>query len=325
MDRRAFIGGVASGVLAMPLVAFAQPSGKVWRIGILDYGSTESDYWKTFRERMRELGYVEGRNLVIETRSAFGNQATLASQAAELVKLKVDLIATRGTTAALAARAATREIPIVMGSGADPTRVGLVSSLAHPGGNVTGVVSISEELGVKLIELLKTLVPRASRVGILVDATNPPSLGIARNIQHGAESLGMTTVMHGVQNPTEYEAAFDGLRGERSDALVIIGSPVFFTVRARLAELALKYRLPTVMGNRDYVDAGVLASYGTDYPELFRRAAEFADKILKGAKPGDLPIEQPTRFELVINLKTAKALGLTIPQSLLLRADEVIQ
>ena len=309
----------------MPLGAFAQPSGKTWRIGILDYGSTESDYWKAFRERMRELGYVEGRNLAIEARSASGNQATLASQAAELVKLKVDLIATRGTIAAVAARAATREIPIVMCTGADPTHNGLTSSLAHPGGNVTGVISISDELAVKLIELLKTLVPRATRVGILVDATNPPSLNVAKGIQKGAESLAMTTVTQAVRNPTEYEAAFDELRRERSDALVIVGSPVFFTVRARLAEIALKYRLPSIIGAREYVDAGCLASYGTDYPDLFRRAAEFADRILKGAKPGDLPVEQPTRFELVINLKTAKLLGLTIPQSLLLRADEVIQ
>jgi putative ABC transport system substrate-binding protein len=314
MDRRTFIGGVAGGVL-VPLGSFAQPSGKVWRIGILDYGSAESDYWKAFRERMRELGYVEGRNLAIEARSASGNQATLASEAAELVKLKVDLIATRGTTATLAARAATREIPIVMGTGADPVLIGLVSSLAHPGGNVTGVVSISDELGVKLIELLKILVPRASRVGILLDATNPPSLNVAKSIQKAAESLGMTTVTHGVRNPTEYEAAFDGLRREGSDALVIIVSPVVFTARARLAELALKYRLPTIIGAREYVDAGGLASYGTDYPDLFRRAAEFADKIFKGAKPGDLPVEQPTKFELIINLKTAKALGLTIPQS----------
>jgi putative ABC transport system substrate-binding protein len=325
MDRRTFVASVAGGVLAMPLGAFAQPSGKVWRIGILDYGSTESDYWNVFRGRMRELGYVEGRNLAIESRSASGNQATLASQAAGLVKLKVDLIATRGTTAAIAARAATREIPIVMCTGADPTLAGLTTSLAHPGGNVTGVVSISDELGAKLIELLKILVPRASRVGILIDATNPPSLNIAKNIQKGAESLAMTTVTHGVQNPTEYEAAFDGLRRERSDAVVIIGSPVFFTVRARLAELALKYRLPSIIGARAYVDAGGLASYGTDYLLLFRRAADFADKILKGANPGDLPIEQPTRFELVINLKTAKTLGLAIPQSLLLRADDVIQ
>jgi putative ABC transport system substrate-binding protein len=322
MDRRTFVGTVASGVLAMPLGSFAQPSGKVWRIGILDYGSAESDYWNAFRERMRELGYVEGRNLAIEARSASGNQATLASEAAELVKLKVDLIVTRGTTAARAARAATREIPIVMATGADAMRAGLVSSLAHPGGNVTGVVSISDELAFKRIELLKILVPRASRVGILADATNPPSIDMAKNMQKGAESLGLTTVTRGVQNPSEYEAAFDGLR---SDAVVIITSPVFFTARARFAELALKYRLPTIMGAREYVDAGGLASYGTDYPGLFRRAAEFADKILKGAKPGDLPVEQPTKFELIINLKTAKALGITIPQSLLLRADEVIQ
>jgi putative ABC transport system substrate-binding protein len=325
MDRRTFIGGVAGGVLAVPLGSFAQPPGKVWRIGILDYGSAESDDWKAFRERMRELGYVEGRNLTIEARSASGNQTTLASQAAELVKLKVDLIATRGTTAALAARTATHEIPIVMATGIDPIRPGLVSSLAHPGGNITGVVSIADELGAKLIELLKILIPSASRVGILVDATNPPSLDTAKNIQQGAESLGMTTVTRGVRNPTEYQAAFDDLRRERSNALVIVASPVLFTARTSLAELALKYRLPTITAGRAYVDAGVLASYGTDYLDLFRRAAEFADKILKGANPGDLPIEQPTRFELVINLKTAKALGLTIPQSLLLRADEVIQ
>src|ERR1700687_644036 len=170
MDRRACIGSVAGGVLVAPLGSFAQPSGKVWRIGILDYGSAASDYWKAFRERMGELGYVEGRNLAIEARSASGNQATLASQAAELVKLKVDLIATRGTTAAVAARAATREIPIVMGTGSDPIRAGLASSLAHPGGNVTGLVSITDELGFKRIELLRILVPRASRAGILMDA-----------------------------------------------------------------------------------------------------------------------------------------------------------
>ncbi len=309
----------------MPLGSFAQPSGKVWRIGILDYGSAESDYWNAFRERMRELGYVEGRNLAIEARSASGNQATLASEAAELVKLKVDLIATRGATATIAAGAATREIPIVMATGSDAILAGLVSSLAHPGGNVTGVISISAELGFKRIELLKILVPRASRVGILADATNPSSVDSTKNMQKGVESLGMTAFTRSVRNPGEYEAAFDDLRRERSDAIVITPSPVFFTARARLAELALKYRLPTMMGAREYVDAGGLASYGTEYPDLFRRAADFADKILKGAKPGDLPIEQPTRFELVINLKTAKALGITIPQSLLLRADDVIQ
>jgi putative ABC transport system substrate-binding protein len=325
MDRRTFIGGFAGGLLAVPLGSFAQPSGRVWRIGILDYGSAESDYWKAFRKRMGELGYVEGRNLAIEARSASGNQATLASEAAELVKLKVDLIATRGTTAAVAARAATREIPIVMGSGADPIHAGLVSSLAHPGGNVTGLVSLGEELAFKRIELLKILVPSASRIGILLDATNPPSVDIAKKMQKGVESLGMTAFMHGVRNPTEYEAVFDDLRRERSDALMITTSPMLFPARARLAELALNYRLPTMIGQREYVDAGGLASYGTEYADLFRRAAEIADKILKGAKPGDLPVEQPTRFELVINLKTAKALGLTIPQSVLLRADELIQ
>lgn len=325
MDRRAFIGSVAGGLLAVPLGCFAQPSSKVWRIGILDYGSAESNFWKAFRERMRELGYVEGRNLAIEARSASGNQATLASAAAELVKLKVDLIATRGTTAAVAAMAATRQIPIVMGTGSDPIRAGLAISLAHPGGNVTGLVSNNDELGFKRVELLKILVPRASRVGILVDASNPPSVENAKDMQKEAQTLGMTPVMHLVRDPTEYETAFDGLRHERTDALMVTSSPVFFTARARLAELALKDRLPTIMAAREYVDAGGLASYGTDYALLFRRAAEFADKILKGANPGDLPIEQPTRFELVINLKTAKALGLTIPQSVLLRADEVIQ
>jgi len=213
---------------------------------------------------------------------------------------------------------------MVMGTGTDAVRAGLVSSLAHPGGNVTGLVSISDELGFKRIELLKILVPSASRVGILMDATNPPSVDIAKDMQKGAESLGMAAAIHGVRNPTEYEAVFEGLHRERSSALVITTSPVLFTERRKLAELALKYLLPTIMGAREYVDAGGLASYGPDYLDLFRHAAEFADKILKGAKPGDLPVEQPTKFELVINLKTAKALALTIPQSLLLRA-EVIQ
>jgi putative ABC transport system substrate-binding protein len=315
--------GVA--LAAAPLSAFAQPARKMHRIGILDYGSAESEYWKAFRQRLRELGYVEGRNLAIEARSASGRQEQLAAHAAELVKLKVDLIAVRGTTAAVAARAATREIPIVTATGSDPIRAGLVSSLARPGGNVTGVVSSSDELGAKLLELLKIFIPRVSRVGILLDETNPPSQNIAKNVQRGAGPLGMTTVTRGVRNPAEYEAAFDDLRRKRCDALVIIGSPALFTERARLSELALKHRLPTIMGARAYVDAGGLVSYGTDYPYLFRRAAEYADKILKGANPGELPIEQPTKFELVVNLKTAKALGIAIPQSVLVRADEVIQ
>jgi putative ABC transport system substrate-binding protein len=322
VNRRTFIGSVASGVLAVPptlgsrraSLANRRPRLRLCRVS----------YWKAFREQCASSA-ISGRNLAIDAHSASGNQAVLASEAAELVKLKVDLIVTRGSTAAVAAKAATREIPIVMGAGGDVIRAGLVSSLAHPGGNVTGVLSLSDELGLKLIELIRILIPPVSRVGILLDATNQTSLNIAKNIQKGAEALGMATVVHGVRNPTEYQAAFDDLRRERSNALVIINDPVLFTARARLAELALKYRLPTVTGAREYVDAGGLASYGTDYPDLFRRAAEYADKILKGAKPGDLPVEQPTKFELVVNLKTAKALGLTIPQSVLLRADEVIQ
>jgi putative ABC transport system substrate-binding protein len=316
---------IGLGALAIIGMARAQAPQKLHRVGILDYGSADSDYWKAFRQRMRELGYVEGRNLAIEVRSASGKQNLLSSQAAELVKLKVDLIAVRGTTTAVAAKAATREIPIVMATGGDPIRAGLVSSLARPGGNVTGVVSISGELGAKLLELLKIFVPRVSRVAILLDETNPPSQIVAKNMQKGAGPLGMTTVTRGVRNPAEYGAAFEGLRRERSDALVIIGSPALFTERARLFELALKHRLPTMTGAREYTQAGGLLSYGTDYPHLFRRAAEYTDKILKGAKPGELPIEQPTKFELVVNLKTAKALGLTIPQSVLARADEVIR
>ena len=325
MRRRQFIEFVGCAAAVWPILVRAQAPKKLYRIGILDYGSAESDYWEAFRERMRELGYVEGRNLAIEARSASGRQELLASQAAELVKLKVDLIAVRGTTAAVAVRAATREIPVVMATGTNLIRAGLASNLARPGGNVTGAISMTDELAAKRLELLRIVIPRVARVGILLDENNPPSQIIAKDTQKAAELLGMKTITRGVRSPAEYEAAFEGLHRERSDALVIIGSPALFTGRARLCELALKHRLPTMMGQHEYVRTGGLMSYGTDYPYLFRRAAEYADKILKGANPGDLPIEQPTRFEFVVNLRTAKALGLTIPQSVLLRADRVIE
>jgi putative tryptophan/tyrosine transport system substrate-binding protein len=319
-----FVGGL----LAAPLAAEAQQAGKVYRIGLLDYSAPDparQAWWNVFRHRMRELGYVEGQNVSFEPRWAQGDDDRLPKLAAELVGLKVDLIVTGGTNTALAAKRATATIPIVTATGADPVGVGLVASLRHPGGNVTGMTSIASELAAKRLEFLRIVAPRASRIAILWDERNPGSRLAVDETEAAAKPAGLTIQSVPVRSPAGLEAAFATLVRGRAGALSIVSSATFFAHRKRLAELAMKHRLPTVVSAREYVEAGSLVFYGPDYPDLYRRAAVYVDKILRGAKPADLPIEQPTKFELVINLKTAKALGLTIPQSLLGRADEVIQ
>ena len=274
---------------------------------------------------MRQLGYVEGQNVSFEPRWGQGEDDRLPKLTAELVGLKVDVIVTGGTSAAVAARRATSTIPIVMATGSDPVAVGLVASLRQPGGNVTGVTYINSELAGKRLELLRNIAPRASRIGILWDERDAGSrLGVDET-EAAAKTAGLTIHSVSVSSAAGLEAAFDTVVLARAGGLMVVSSSRLFAYRKRIAELAVKHRLPTVVGMREYVEAGALARYGTDYPDLFRRAATFVDKILKGAKPGDVPMEQPTKFELVINLKTAKALGLTTPQSLLGRADEVIQ
>ncbi len=328
ITRRAFIGTLGGGLLGAPLAAQAQQKGKVWRIGLLDYGApdpTRVAWWKVFRERLRELGYVEGQSVVFEPRWGNGDVGRLQSLAAELINARVDIIVTAGSETALAAKRATSSIPIVTATGADPVELGLVAGLARPGGNVTGLTSIQSELAAKRLELLKQLIPRASRVAMLSDPNNHASALSVRDTEAGAKALGIALQSVAVRSPKEFDIAFSAIDRDRTGAVILVPSPAFFGDRRRIADLAVAHRLPMMVSSRDYAEAGGLLSYGTDYRDLFRRAASYVDRILKGAKPADLPVEQPTKFELVINLKTAKALGLTIPQSLLLRADEVIQ
>ena len=327
MDRRAFLAGSAA-LLAAPLAAEAQQAGKVVRIGLLSYAASDSASaarWKAFRDGLRELGYVEGQNVIFESRWGDGQVGRLRGLAAELIDAKVDILATATSEAALAAKQATSSIPIVTATGADPVELGLVASLARPGGNVTGVFSMSNELAGKRLELLKQLIPRVSRVAFLRDSDNRASALNLREAESAARTLGLTVQGVGVRGPKELDAAFVAMKRARADAVIVGENTPFFADRRRIADLAVMHRLPTVAQAKEYAEAGGLVSYGPDYPDQFRRAATFVDKILKGAKPGDLPVEQPTKFELVINLKTAKALGLTIPPSLLARADQVIE
>jgi putative tryptophan/tyrosine transport system substrate-binding protein len=325
MDRRAFVGSVASGVLAVPLGAFAQRQGKVWRVGMLETISTAENAANldAFRQGMRERGYVEGRNLIIEYRSADGRGERFADLATELVRLNVDLIVTRGTPAAVAAKNATPRIPVVMASIGDPLTV--VTSLSHPGGNVTGLSSLTSDLEVKRVELLRELVPTAARIAALYDMGNPVFAERWKDIEAVSRTLGIQAQLLDARKPEDFAPLFDAASRQRADGLVVGQDGLLQANRRLIAELAAKHRLPAIYVSMDFIYASGLIAYGPSYPDLYRRAATYVDEILKGANPGDLPIEQPTKFVLAINLKTAKALGLTIPQSLLLRADEVIQ
>jgi putative ABC transport system substrate-binding protein len=329
-SRRAFICTLAGGLLAAPRAAEAQPAGKVYRIGLLEVSAPDAArqaWWIVFRQRMRELGYVEGQNVTFEPRWAQDDNDRLSKLAAELVSLKVDVIVTAASTSALAAKRATATIPIVMATGSDPVALGLVASLRQPGGNVTGMTTINSELAAKRLELLRIVAPRAARIAILRDETNLASASrlAVDGTEAAAKTAGFTIHSVPVRGAAEIEAAFATVARGRAGALSIVPSPMFFSQRKRLAELAMKHRLPTIVGSPEYVEAGGLISYAADHHDLFRGAAGFVDKILKGAKPADLPVEQPSKFELMINLKTAKALGLTLPPSLLQRADQIIQ
>jgi putative ABC transport system substrate-binding protein len=331
MNRRRFLLTSLTGVLAPPLAAEGQQAGKVYRIGYLSAGGpaplNTPDAFKDFKDALRGLGYVEGKNLFIDYRFAEGRFDRLPDLAAELVRLKVDIIVTIPTQATAAAKKATETIPIVMISGGvDPVGLGLVASLAHPGGNVTGLsYGASPKIFSKGLELLKEIVPKVRRVAILSNPAGPVQPLIIRELNVAAPSLGVQLQLLEVRGPDEFDGAFATMAKERVGALLVVSDSLFNLHRTRLADLAARSRLPAAYGTRDLVDVGGLMSYGPSLRDLSRRAATYVDKILKGAKPGDLPVEQPTKFELVINLKTAKALGLTIPQSLLLRADQVIE
>ena len=326
MHRRTFIGGVASGVLATSLGSFAQQHGRVWRVGVLDTSSSMSAVQlEAFRKGLHELGYVEGENLVIEDRSADGRPERLAELAIELVRAKVDVIVPRGTPAALAAKNATAVIPIVAIEVGAPVETGLVKSLSHPGGNVTGLSSVSADLYAKRIEFIKETVPGVKRIGGLVNLSNPADAAFWKQTERIGQSLGVQVQLLEVRKSLDLASSFDAASKQGVGALVVIGVVLLRPYRELIVELAAKHRLPTIYPTRDFVDVGGLMSYAIDYDLLYYRAASLLDRIFKGAKPGDLPVEQPTKFELVINLKTAKALGLTIPQSVLARADEVIE
>jgi len=330
MDRRTFIGGVAFGVLARPLAVRAQQTGKIYRIGFLGIANASSwaSYIVALRQGLLELGYEEGKNLVIEYRWAEGNFDRLPKLAAELVSLKVDLIVTHGAPGCRAAKQATTTIPIVMAAVGDPVRSGLVASLARPGGNLTGNSILEFDLALKRLELVKEAVPNASRVGLLeVPGTQVGAAAEAgaRDVADAAASLGMRVHRYGIREPSDLAGALAAMQKERTDALIVRLDALLVAHYGEIARLAVQHRLPTLGGAKLFVDAGGLFAYGVNVDETYRRAAVYVDKILRGAKPADLPIEQPTKYVLVVNLKTAKALGLTIPQSLLLRADEVIQ
>jgi putative ABC transport system substrate-binding protein len=278
-----------------------------------------------FRQGLRDLGYVEGQNLIIEYRSADGRSERFADYAAELVGLNVDLIATRGTPASLAAKRATRAIPVVMANVGEPVETGLVTSLARPGGNVTGLSSLTVHIEAKRLGLLRELMPGISRIAALYNMSSPANPPQWKEIETAARSLGVEPQLLNVRKPEDFGPAFDSATRQRVDGVIVGQEGLLQANRYLIAALAAKHRLPAIYRSMEFIEAGGLMAYGPNYPDLYRRAATYVDKIFKGAKPGDLPVEQPTKFEMIINLRTAKVLGIMIPQSLLLRADEVIE
>jgi putative ABC transport system substrate-binding protein len=325
MNRRVFLAAAAGGLIAMPAAVRAQQADKIRRIGYLSLQSGLTPTTEAFLQGLRELGYVEGRNLIIEYRWAAGRQERLPELAAELVRLKVEIIVTAVTPAIEAAKRATSTIPIVMAAVADPVGSGLVVGLARPGGNVTGLTALSTDLAGKRLHLVRELVPKATRVMVLALRGTSATKLLLEEMRAAAQQLGVQLVGQEVKEAGDLPSAFAAMQRERAQALIVQASPLSGDNARRIAELAAQHRLPAMYEVRSSVEAGGLVSYGPSFSEMFRRAAFYVDRILKGAKPADLPIEQPTKFELVINMKAAKALGLTIPQTLLARADEVIQ
>jgi putative tryptophan/tyrosine transport system substrate-binding protein len=329
MKRRTFLqtlGGVALAP-AFGRAAAAQQFRKVWRVGMLDTASATLNAANiaAFKAGMQQHGYVEGFNLVIDYRSPDGRIERLPELVAELIRLKCDVLVTRGTPPALAAKAATRTIPIVMASVGEPVEAGLVESLSRPGGNITGLSAFVTQLTQKRIELLKELAPSIARIGSLDNMGNASVPAQWDETKLAAQALGLEALMFDVRKPEDIAPSFDAAVAKRVDAFAVGNDSVTLAGRREIAELAAKHRLPTVYATREFVDAGGLLSYAANYPDLYRRAAAYVDKILKGAKPADLPVEQPTKLEIVINLKAAKALGITVPGTLIARADEVIE
>jgi putative ABC transport system substrate-binding protein len=321
VKRRGFIT-LLGGAAAWPLTARAQQAGKLPTVGFLGT-STRSQWTTAFVERLRDLGWIEDRTVAIEYRWAEGRSERFAEIAAEFVRLKVDVIFTTGS-AVLAVKQTTSAIPVVFTLAQDPLGTGLVASLARPGGNVTGISNQQTDVATKRLELLREVVPTLRRLAILANVGNPAAVLEMGDVQATARALGLEVATSEIRGAEDISPAFEALKG-RTDALYVCSDSLTFTHRVRIKTLALALRLPMIYVERENVEAGGLISYGANFPDLFRRAADYVDKILRGAKPGELPVEQPTKFDLVINLKTAKALGLEVPPSLLARADEVIE
>jgi putative ABC transport system substrate-binding protein len=326
MRRRQLLIALGAAALAMPFASRAQQQ-RVYRIGFLGNSTAalEANLVGPFRDGLRDLGYIEGRNIVIEYRWAEGKYERFPDLIAELVARKVEVIVTAGTPAALAVQRAAATIPLVMVAVGDPVSTGLVASLARPGGTSTGLTSIAPDLEGKRLELLMEVVPKLSHVSFLLNPGNAFHVGSEKQARAAANVLHIDVRFVGVREDSDFDHAFDAILTERPDAFIVLADRVFLHNRARIVDFAARNRLPAVYPYRELVEAGGLMSFGPNYAEMHRRAAAYVDKILKGAKPADLPVEQPTKFELIINLKPAKVLGLTIPQSLLVRADEVIK
>ena len=326
MNRRRFVLTSLAGVVAVPLASEAQQA-RVYRVGMLETRSAvlNAANIDAFHQGLRELGYKEGQNLEIAYRSSDGHDERFPGLASELVQLKVDLILTRGTPAALAAKRATRTIPVVMAASGDPVSSGIVASLGRPGGNVTGLASLIPELNAKRVELLRQVLPRLTRIAALLNMGNPIVVPQWKVIEETARSFGIDPQLLDVRRPEDLRGAFDAAAKQRAEALIVGVDGVTQGNLQLIAELVAQQRLPSIYGAKEYVNFGGLMTYGASDAHMYHRAATFVDRILKGAKPAELPVEQPTKYELVINLKTAKALGLTIPPSLLLRADQVIE
>jgi len=325
--RRMFLWLSVVAALGGTAISDAQQLKKVARIGFLASSSSErvKSRLAAFQQGLRELGYVEGKNVIVEYRSAEGKFERLPEIASELVRLKVDLLVVEGAPAAHATKNATSVIPIVIGNAADPVGTGLVASLARPGGNITGLSDFNLGVVTKRLELLKEIVPSASRIAVLWNPTNPTNPLQLKETQAAAPGLGVTLLSLEAKGADDIERAFSAIRKERPGALIVIGDPMFGTHQKRITQLTIKSRLPAIYGAPESVDAGGLMSYGTNFADLFRRAATYVDKILKGTKPAHLPVEQPKKFEFIINLKAAKQIGLTIPPNVLARADRVIK
>ncbi len=332
MKRREFIRLLGGAVFAWPFAARAQQSGKVYRIAYFSAGTSDpvaapdaGVMLKALHESLHELGWIEGKNFVFEYRYAENRLDRLPELAAELVHLKVDVIVGVGTLAPLAAKRATTTIPIVMAAAGDPLGSGLVAGLAHPGGNVTGLSMMVPDIGGKRLELLKELLPGISRVAVLWNGANPYPAQVFRETQGAARKLGIEVQSLEVRGPGDFDGVFEAVRLQHPEALITVEDPLTGSHRTQIMDFAATNRLPAIHGVREFVEVGGLMAYGVSLSDLLRRTAGYVDKILRGTKPADLPIQQPTKFELVINLKTAKALGLTIPATLLARADEVIE